>query len=299
MRRTYHLRILQLGAQRRTSPRPTVEAWRSAAEMPSGSSFRSVPCHGAGVRFWPRHADLFFLSNGFAVAALASLGGLDEVKRVLRLVDMEEVTPGAVLVLGLALVGAVWVLVFLSRKAVPTGEVPVRAPAPISGLGMTASAGALMSLPATLANFFPALLSTQRSLQNSQVLYTSLWASFAVLLTVGWSLAFFRPRAVAALGKRSADSAMRNVVVRPGRPTGLRAIASTSTDVRAAPLRDSAPRLHPRAPGSRVGRCRPDLSAQARRSHDRPSSTRSPRRAKRLRRRPARRCLRRALAPTA
>ena len=183
--------------------------------MPSGSSFRSVPCHGAGVRFWPRHADLFFLSNGFAVAALASLGGLDEVKRVLRLVDMEEVTPGAVLVLGLALVGAVWVLVFRSRKAGPTGEVPVRAPAPISGLGMTASAGALMSLPATLANFFPALLSTQRSLQNSQVLYTSLWASFAVLLTVGWSLAFFRPRAVAALGKRSADSAMRNVVVRP------------------------------------------------------------------------------------
>lgn len=147
-------------------------------------------------------AGRYGLLNGFAVAALASLGALDDVMRVQRVVVQEEVAPGAVLVLVIVLAAAVWASLFLARRAAPTVEVPVRAPPPVSGLGMTASAGALLSFPATLANFFPVLRSPSQALQSSQVLFTSLWAGLAVLLTVGWSLAFFRPRAVAAVWKR-------------------------------------------------------------------------------------------------
>lgn len=143
--------------------------------------------------------------------------------RVQRMVLEEMATPGAVLVLIGVLAGAVWTLTFLSRRAAPASEVPVRAPPPISGLGMTASAAALLSFPATLANFIPALHSSAVALQSSQLLFTSLWAALAVTFTVGWSLVFFWPRGVAALWKRwnpqldetSAILAARAVAHRP------------------------------------------------------------------------------------
>lgn len=167
----------------------------------------------------------FGLLNGFAVAALASLGVLDDVQQVQRLFGQEAITPGAVLVLVAVLAGAVWTLTFLTRRPAPSGEVPVRAPPPISGLGMTATAGAMLSLPASLSSFVPAMVDVQRTLQQSASVYRALWIGFAVLLTIVWSFIYFRPRAVASVWKRwnpQLDEVSATLAARALLPPGLR-----------------------------------------------------------------------------
>lgn len=167
----------------------------------------------------------FGLLNGFALAALASLGGLDDVQQVQRLLASDGVTPGAVLVLVAVLAGAVWTLTFLTRRPAPSAEVPVRAPPPISGLGMTATAGALLSLPAALSSFVPGMMDVQRTLQQSGSVYRALWIGLAVLPTIVWSFIYFRPRAVASVWKRwnpELDEVSATLAARALLPPGLR-----------------------------------------------------------------------------
>lgn len=165
--------------------------------LPSTMMAATVLCWGLVVV-----AHRFGLLNGFAVAALASVEGFTSLERLWRMVQSEEVAPGVLLVVLVLLATAAFAMVWLSRRPPLQPAMPVRAPPPSSGLGMTASAAALLSLPTTVANFVPALRPLSGALLSSQALYVSSWIGLSVLFTAFWSVLFFRPRVVASMWKR-------------------------------------------------------------------------------------------------
>lgn len=170
-------------------------------------------------------ADRFGILNGFSVAALASLDGLGSAQRSWRLFQSEDFSPGVLLLALATLAGAAYTIVWLTRRPVPQPSLPVRAVPPVSGLGMTASAGALLSFPVTLSTFVPELAPLGEALQRSQTLYVSLWVAFSVAFTVFWALVFFRPRAIAAMWKRwnpEVDEVSAVLAARAAMPAALR-----------------------------------------------------------------------------
>ncbi|MER2560783.1 MAG: hypothetical protein ABTQ32_08695 [Myxococcaceae bacterium] len=170
-------------------------------------------------------ANRFGLLNGFSVAGLVSVDAFTSLQRVWRTVQVEEASPGVAL-LAVALLGAAaYTTVWLTRRPALRAELPVRAPPPVSGLGMTASAAAMLSFPMTLANFTDAFAPLSRALMSSQALYVSLWVGLAIGFTVFWSLLFFRPAVVASMWKRwnpETDEVSAVLAARAAMPSALR-----------------------------------------------------------------------------
>lgn len=169
-------------------------------------------------------AHRFGVLNGFSVAALASLDGFTSLQRW-RMVEREELAPGALLVVFGLLAAAAYAIVWLSRRPAAQPAIPVRAPPPVSGLGMAASASVLMSLPSTAANFVRSLQPFSRALQTSQLLFVASWLGVAALFTVFWSTLFFRPRVVASMWKRwnpELDDVSTLLAARAAVPTAIR-----------------------------------------------------------------------------
>jgi hypothetical protein len=167
----------------------------------------------------------FGLMNGFAAALLASLVGLEEVQRLRGLLVLGELPPGLVLLLVAGVAGAVRTMVFMARRSGPPADVPVRAAPPISGLHLADVASALMTLPMTLASVVPGIVGRTHQLFSSRLLFTVLWALLASLLTVGLSLAYFRPRSVGAMWKRwnpSIDEVSAVLAARAALPPAIR-----------------------------------------------------------------------------
>ena len=170
-------------------------------------------------------ANRFGVLNGFSVAVLASIDGFEAARRSWRMVQIDEASPGALLLAIGLLAAAAYSIVWLTRRPAAQPSLPVRAAPPVSGLGMTASAAALLSLPMTLANFVPAVNPLRQALQSSQVIYVTLWSAFTVAFTVFWSLVFFRPQAVASLWKRwnpGVDEVSVVLAARAAMPAALR-----------------------------------------------------------------------------
>lgn len=115
---------------------------------------------------------------------------------------MELIPPGALLLAVVATAGGAAALVALTRRSITAAPVPVRAAPPISGLGMTALAGAILSIPITLGAFFPGLDAPLRALLADRVYSTGLTVLIAAALTAFWGALFFRPRAVGAQWRR-------------------------------------------------------------------------------------------------
>lgn len=189
-------------------------------EVPSAMMAGTLLCWGLALV-----ASRFGVLNGFAVAALASLDGVESIQRVWRMAQTDEASPGVLLVAVALLVAAAYAVVWLVKRPALRTELPVRAPPPVSGLGMTASAAAMLSFPTTLANFVPSLAPLSQELRSSQALFLSSWVGMAVLFTVFWSLLFFRPRVVASMWKRwnpEVDEVSAVLAARAAMPTALR-----------------------------------------------------------------------------
>lgn len=143
------------------------------------------------------------LGNGFAVVIAATtinqiLIAVDELARA----SASPETPlGARLLPVLLLLAAVGVVIRFARAARKFGEgKPSAVPFPVSGLSAWSTAGALMSLPATLAIWLGD--EVQRVLQSSWSLYTAVMAFLAVDVALLLGFLFFRPRTVGQLWAR-------------------------------------------------------------------------------------------------
>lgn len=173
------------------------------------------------------------LGSGYLVASLIVRDLASTLGSLGRMVADDLVTPGALLILLLGAGGTVAYLLWrIQRPISPSQSAPslsvegterVRAPIPISGMGMSGSAAAVMSLPALVANLSgspaPSWLLESRAV----------WVSVSLVLMVGftvlWSLVFFRPKAVRAVWKRwnpSFDEASLELAARALLPTAIR-----------------------------------------------------------------------------
>ncbi len=153
------------------------------------------------------------LGSGYLVASLVVREATTTLVGLGRMVDEEYVTPGPVLIVVLSALATVAYLLWRALRPIVQGVDGVRAPIPISGMGMSGSAAAAMSLPA--------LVSTPLARSTWIGVSTVLMVAFTVL----WSLVFFRPKAVRAAWKRwnpSLDEAGLQLSARALLPTAIR-----------------------------------------------------------------------------
>jgi hypothetical protein len=162
------------------------------------------------------------LGNGYAVVllGLALPAVSTTVSQLLRARPAETLSTAELVLMVLGYAGIAWGMARMLPGLVPgqgsSTERPRRLPLPASGIVPLYLAGALVDLPAFLANFLdlPVLSEVTRFLVDSALLYTVMYFVLLTLLTAGLSVLFYRPRHVGDVwaGLTAKDADERSVV---------------------------------------------------------------------------------------
>jgi hypothetical protein len=148
-----------------------------------------------------------------------------------------EPTAGDWVLSAAVMLAAVGVAVRLARAArgVGVGK-PSHAPIPLSGTAPWGTAAALMALPAALGSWLPGVLTLERALTRSAILYDGLLTFFAIDLALLFGFLFFQPQVVGRLWARWNPGIDETGVVVAARALLPRALALTVGVVVGAPL---------------------------------------------------------------
>jgi hypothetical protein len=145
------------------------------------------------------------LGHGLGLVMVMTLvqGLADGGSTVLRAVQSEAVSLGPLVLIAVLIGFVVQRGLRFARQSRPTANaLPAAVPFPVSGAAAWITAGAVLSLPATLATWLPGAMRLQRALQGSSTFYLFLYAFIAFDLALALGFLFFRPRVIGAIWKR-------------------------------------------------------------------------------------------------